>query len=974
MTSERMSSKDMAASSTLPSSASNADSDLAESSYEALRNLIGFLRDPKPKVRASAVQGMVSQSSTPEGQQALLTAVYKDTVAEAGAKAKAVVAGVKYKEEDGGKKFIRRAVPELCRLVGDLNEIAPGAITALINLSGSDAGLGQMISEPKLINRLMENLSLASCPFKRISLMLLSNLTRSFQGAMLFLACDVPQKELQGLNLMRLIVWFLENPARRLSSEEPSKSPRAKALDVVLDEKEEEASLAKMSASIADGDSGDFLSESGNGDEWEFVAGILANITRIKEGRLFVLDWDRGIVARLLPTLTKSTSVVRRRGIARMLRNICTEYEYHPRLLSPVKDGGVDLLHHALMSLSGPPAAASDPLGEHEKDPLHPELYSADKHREPDIVVRKKVVEMLVVLTHSRASRELMRARKVYPIVREMHSATNLFIEKTRRARGELDENSNIDDEESSAFDEIMFRLVDHIAAEEAPEMRSRVEDQKAKAKMERQSRENSNRSTTNPEKNAGEEEDEIKERGHGSDEEEDDSGYVRGPREYEVGFAYSNEPVAATLPEDEDDEDDEGIVFTSNMVSVGDSSESDSDSESDNSDSESNAGKSAFTVKTITIEEREQKAYDLKEAGNKKYGAKEYSAAVSLYRQACQWMPPPRLTAICRSNESAALGALGRWSEAAKAAQQCVDVDFHFPKGYVRWAKALEKVRVAEEKKLAKVRSAESKNKSKSSAGNDVLDDDDSGGAEAILQAGIKALRGQDPKKLHPVHVRAVPWPDWLNEGIALLEKTLEDTRARSDKRGAKRQAREEALLKAKAESQVENARMAAAEMQKLEEEAKRDAVKRSAKKSAMTASRTGGEMTPEMIAEINKVVRQRREAESQHRSTAFELERIQKDSRAAQLSLQTLDAWLSRDAQQGESSSLGDGESRSIFGAAGKCFIREDPGKLMSELQSEIKEMERKKEMMQRREKQLVAHLEEIQRDLDEMAGARS
>ena len=53
------------------------------------------------------------------------------------------------------------------------------------------------------------------------------------------------------------------------------------------------------------------------------------------------------------------------------------------------------------------------------------------------------------------ASRELMRARKVYPIVREMHSETNNFIEKTLRARSGLgdradDEKDKDDDDELS--------------------------------------------------------------------------------------------------------------------------------------------------------------------------------------------------------------------------------------------------------------------------------------------------------------------------------------------------------------------------------------------------------------------------------------------------------------------------------------------------------------------------------------------
>ena len=56
-------------------------------------------------------------------------------------------------------------------------------------------------------------------------------------------------------------------------------------------------------------------------------------------------------------------------------------------------------------------------------------------------------------------------------------------------------------------------------------------------------------------------------------------------------------------------------------------------------------------------------------------------------------------------------------------------------------------------------------------------------------------------------------------------------------------------------------------------------------------------------------------------------------------------------------------------MYGAAGKCFIREDPAKLMTELQEGIAEMETKKDALQRRERGLVKKLEEVQRDLDSM-----
>ena len=38
-------------------------------------------------------------------------------------------------------------------------------------------------------------------------------------------------------------------------------------------------------------------------DEWKYVAGILANVTRLKEGRDIVLDLQRGVLNGLLPEL-----------------------------------------------------------------------------------------------------------------------------------------------------------------------------------------------------------------------------------------------------------------------------------------------------------------------------------------------------------------------------------------------------------------------------------------------------------------------------------------------------------------------------------------------------------------------------------------------------------------------------------------------------------------------------------------------
>ena len=97
-------------------------------SKEALPHIIDFLRDEKPSVRHRAVLGLLAQSQLPDGPALLLTMWSTD------------------------KK--KRVVGELCRLVGDLHDIAPDVLSTLINLSGNDMGLDQMLASPRLTDAL----------------------------------------------------------------------------------------------------------------------------------------------------------------------------------------------------------------------------------------------------------------------------------------------------------------------------------------------------------------------------------------------------------------------------------------------------------------------------------------------------------------------------------------------------------------------------------------------------------------------------------------------------------------------------------------------------------------------------------------------------------------------------------------------------------------------------------------------------
>ncbi len=51
------------------------------------------------------------------------------------------------------------------------------------------------------------------------------------------------------------------------------------------------------------------------------------------------------------------------------------------------------------------------------------QFLEPSKERESDAVLRRELLHTLLLLTTTREGREIMRQRKVYPIIREMHLA-----------------------------------------------------------------------------------------------------------------------------------------------------------------------------------------------------------------------------------------------------------------------------------------------------------------------------------------------------------------------------------------------------------------------------------------------------------------------------------------------------------------------------------------------------------------------
>ncbi len=248
--------------------------------------------------------------------------------------------------------------------------IAEPAIKALINFCDDSAAMQQMLSA-RLVDAIMESLQDREFPFKRLCVMLLSNLCQTMEGCIQLLQRESVSEagtSTLGLHFRRLLQWYLTPP------------------DTLQDMAE---------------------------DPFEFGASIIHNCTQLVEARTIILEPERGILAALLPQL-ESKSVVRRRGTAGALRNCCFELTKVDWLLSPA----VDIVSKLCVPLIGPTPFKSTESADFPEAWCTPGARAA---HEPDAATRVLLLESLLLLAAHRSVRDIMRKWNVYAVVRNLH-------------------------------------------------------------------------------------------------------------------------------------------------------------------------------------------------------------------------------------------------------------------------------------------------------------------------------------------------------------------------------------------------------------------------------------------------------------------------------------------------------------------------------------------------------------------------
>ncbi|KAJ7567509.1 hypothetical protein O6H91_02G151000 [Diphasiastrum complanatum] len=260
--------------------------------------------------------------------------------------------------EDGIKSLASKSamlIPPLLGLVGEKQEVSQLAAGCLVNLS-QDTKIAEQLIAAGAIEKVMELLGKVDQGFNRLLVMLLVNLSQLEIGATRLLQVESEGK-FEGVYVTRLVRFF----TRRSDTDEGV-------------------------------------------DEYEHVAAVLVNITRLEPGRRLLLDSKKGLLRVLLRQID-SKSLVRRKGVVGTVRNCCFEAE---RNLLSLLSCSQFLWTALLLPLAGKRVYDKD-----ETSKMPPELANPlGYEREPEVdpQVRIEALDALYLLVMQEGGRRALWA------------------------------------------------------------------------------------------------------------------------------------------------------------------------------------------------------------------------------------------------------------------------------------------------------------------------------------------------------------------------------------------------------------------------------------------------------------------------------------------------------------------------------------------------------------------------------------
>ncbi|RKO98952.1 hypothetical protein CXG81DRAFT_15232 [Caulochytrium protostelioides] len=281
-----------------------------------------------------------------------------------------------------------KPIKHLVNLTSGPEEIAVPALTALVNLSG-DEEVCQYLTLDAFVYSLLLDIVVPGSKRAGLACMLLNNISKSPEIAKIFVdptaekrvaaapaADGKPRPQYDLCQIDNLVEVFL-----RTDSMLQSQGQGAKETD------------------------------------YDHLAGLFGNISQTEVGAKFFSGNSKvdnePRLSKLLPFL-KHPSLVRRRGVTSVFVNTAFRPSTHDYLLNPE----LNFLSYILLPLCGDEDFSEEDM---EGMPDDLQMLEPGNAREPDAGIRYLLVQQLLLLTQTRKGREILRANKVYPVIRQLH-------------------------------------------------------------------------------------------------------------------------------------------------------------------------------------------------------------------------------------------------------------------------------------------------------------------------------------------------------------------------------------------------------------------------------------------------------------------------------------------------------------------------------------------------------------------------
>lgn len=152
------------------------------------------------------------------------------------------------------------------------------------------------------------------------------------------------------------------------------------------------------------------------GSNLNYLAPMFSNLSCSYRIRKWLTEENPHVpLIKLLPFCNYEQSHIRRGGAIGTVRNLSFDSEFHEFLLSP----DLDLLTYLLNPIMGNEEYADDEM---DMLPIALQYLSKEKRRDPDIDIRKMILEALNKLCMKKKYREMLRESGVYYVLREYHN------------------------------------------------------------------------------------------------------------------------------------------------------------------------------------------------------------------------------------------------------------------------------------------------------------------------------------------------------------------------------------------------------------------------------------------------------------------------------------------------------------------------------------------------------------------------